>query len=133
MTYGKRLRFIRKFRGMTQAELGTACEFGKHGHIYIAMYESDSRTPRKDKNERIAKALNVSPKVLMWDTECPHEDIVMQLCWAFILPELDYPLSVTNEVIQLLRLLLDDSKDAIMGDISEKDYIDQKIQLMNVI
>lgn len=131
MTYGDRLRFIRRFRGMTQAELGAACDFGKNGHIYIAMYENGSRIPKKERNECIAKALGISPKILMWENNEPNEDIAFQLCWAFILPVVDYPLYVTDEILTVLQRFLDDYKKELQGELSKREYVDKKIQLMN--
>lgn len=133
MTYGERLKFIRNFRQMTQKELGDACHFGKNGHLFIAQYESGSRTPKPERNRRIAEALGVNPKVLMWDTEMPHEDIAFQLCWAYILPTSEYPLSLTNAVLAEVEILMPEYDMALEGQLSETEYIENKIELMNGI
>lgn len=133
MTYGERLKFIRTFRQMTQKELGDACHFGKNGHLFIAQYESGSRTPKPDRNRCIAEALDVNPKVLMWDTEMPHEDIVFQLCWAYILPTSEYPLSLTNAVLAEVEILMPEYDMALEGQLSETEYIESKLELMNGI
>lgn len=133
MTYGERLKFIRNFRQMTQKELGNSCNFGKNGHLFIAQYESGSRTPKPDRNRRIAEALGVNPKVLMWDTEMPHEDIVFQLCWAYILPSSDYPLSLTDAVLEEIQVFMSEYNMALEGQLSETEYIEKKFGFMNGI
>lgn len=133
MTYGERLRFIRVFRGMTQAELGAACGFGKNGHIFIAQYETGSRVPKKKRNECIAKALEISPKVLMWDTDSPHEDICYQLCWAFILPEIDYPLALMHQITVQEEIFVREYEKVVKGELSEMEYVSNKIDFMNGI
>lgn len=133
MTYGDRLKFIRTLRKMTQKELGNACHFGKNGHLFIAQYESGSRTPKPDRNRRIAEALGINPKVLMWDTETPHEDIVFQTCWAYILPSTDYPLSLTNTVLAMAEVLMSEYDMVLDGKLSETEYIEKKFEIMNGI
>ena len=133
MTYGDRLKFIRTFRQMTQKELGDACHFGKNGHLFIAQYESGNRTPKPDRNRHIAEALGVNPKVLMWDAELPHEDIVFQLCWAYILPSSDYPLSLTDAVLEEIQVFMSEYNMALEGQLSETEYIEKKFGFMNGI
>lgn len=133
MTYGERLKFIRTFRQMTQKELGDACHFGKNGHLFIAQYESGSRTPKPDRNRCIAEALGVNPKVLMWDTEMPHEDIVYQLCWAYIFPTSEYPLSLTDAVLAAAQVFMLEYSQALEGQLSETEYIEKKFEFMNEI
>ena len=133
MTYGERLKFIRTFRQMTQKELGDACHFGKNGHLFIAQYENGSRRPKPDRNRRIAEALGVSPKALMWNTEMPHEDIAFQLCWAYILPSTRYPLSLTNAVLEEMGILMPEYDMELKGQLSETEYIENKLELMNGI
>lgn len=133
MSYGERLKFIRKFRGMTQEELGKACNFGKNGHIFIAQYERGVRVPKKERNEIIAKALGVNPKVLMWNMDFPHEDIFFQMCWAFILPMSKYPLCLMDEIMAAMKIFLDEYDLVSLGKLSEMEYINNKIQLMNGI
>jgi len=133
MTYGERLRFIRNFRGMTQAELGAACGFGKNGHIFIAQYENGSRVPKKERNECIAKALRVNPKMLMWDSDILYEDIFIQLCWAFILPDMDYPIALMHQITIQEEMYIKEYKKFISGEMSETEYINNKIDSMNLL
>ena len=49
MTQGKRIRFIREFRNMTQKELGLACGFSESStDVRIRQYESDQKSPKSD-------------------------------------------------------------------------------------
>lgn len=133
MTYGERLKFIRTFRQMTQKDLGDACHFGKNGHLFIAQYESGNRTPKPDRNRRIAEALGVSPKVLMWDTKMPHEDIAFQLCWAYIRPSSGCPLSLTDTVLAMAETLMSEYDMALEGQLPETEYIENRLGFMNGI
>lgn len=65
MAIGNRIRFIRKFRGMTQQQLGIEVGFSeKNADIRIAQYENGSRTPRDELNSKLAEVLEVSPAAL---------------------------------------------------------------------
>ena len=57
---GGRIRKLREYRGLTQKELGMRCGYTE-GSAYtrISQYESNSRLPKPDALEAIAKALNV--------------------------------------------------------------------------
>ena len=49
MTTGKRIRFIRTFRGMTQKELGIALGFDAgSADIRVSQYESDNKKTIKE-------------------------------------------------------------------------------------
>ncbi len=62
---GKRIRFIRKTRGMTMKYLGRAVGLPENSaDIRIAQYESETRTPKADLLRKIADVLEVSPDAL---------------------------------------------------------------------
>ena len=62
---GKRIRFIRKTRGMTMKYLGRAVGLPENSaDIRIAQYESGTRTPKADLLRKIADVLDVSPDAL---------------------------------------------------------------------
>lgn len=62
---GKRIRFIRKQRGMTMKYLGTAVGLPESSaDIRISQYESGTRTPKADLLRKIANVLDVSPSAL---------------------------------------------------------------------
>ena len=62
---GKRIRFIRKKKGMTMKYLGIAAGLPENSaDIRIAQYESGTRTPKADLLRKIADVLDVSPDTL---------------------------------------------------------------------
>ena len=62
---GKRIRFIRKKKGMTMKYLGIAAGLPENSaDIRIAQYESGTRTPKADLLRKIADVLDVSPNAL---------------------------------------------------------------------
>lgn len=84
MTYGERLKYVRQFRHMTQAELGLACGFMNRGDVRIAQYEGAARHPRDSVNRKLADVLNVAPQVLYWDTDDDNTNLYYQLLWIQI-------------------------------------------------
>ncbi len=73
MAIGERIRRIRKFRNLTQKELGTAVGFEeKNADIRMAQYESGTRSPKADLTNALADELGVSPQTLaVPDIESP--------------------------------------------------------------
>ena len=62
MAIGKRIRFFRNRKGMTQKQLGELLGFlGKTSDVRMAQYESESRTPKQDLVKEMAHLLDVSP------------------------------------------------------------------------
>ena len=65
MAISERIRCIRKKKGLTQKDLGVAIGFSEQvAEIRISQYESGSRTPKREILEKMASALDVSPKAL---------------------------------------------------------------------
>ena len=65
MAIGKRIRFFRNRKGMTQKQLGELLGFlGKTSDVRIAQYESESRTPKQDLVKEMAHLLDVSPRAI---------------------------------------------------------------------
>lgn len=62
MSIGKNIRRIRLQRGITQEELGYL--IGNDGAM-VRKYENGTRTPKKDKLQKIADALGVNVEVLL--------------------------------------------------------------------
>jgi len=82
MTVGQRIKKIRSFRGITQAELGLALGYDvKNADVRISQYESGYRTPKKDTLDKIAKILNCN--YLNFYTVSPGsaEDIMFTFFW----------------------------------------------------
>lgn len=62
MTIGEKIRFIRQFRGITQAELGRRIELTGDR---IRQYENDVRTPKQEVIDDLAEALNIDSSFLV--------------------------------------------------------------------
>lgn len=84
MSFGNKLKEIRKLRGFTQKELGVVLGFPiATADIRIAQYESGSRNPNKKLFEQISAVLNVNPAVFMpekLEIEC-LEDVLRVLLY----------------------------------------------------
>lgn len=61
MSVGSRIRRVRKFRDMTQKELGIALGYDeKSADVRITQYETGTRTPKIDVLNAMAEVLNVN-------------------------------------------------------------------------
>ncbi|MGL5258510.1 MAG: helix-turn-helix domain-containing protein [Lachnospiraceae bacterium] len=92
MTIGKRLRFIRTFRGMTQKELGEKLGFDPgSADIRISQYESDNRKTIKEPMLReMAQILNVNYNALKpYDFDDPI-DVMESFFWF----EIAHPMEI---------------------------------------
>lgn len=79
MTIGSKIKIIRKFRGMTQKELGEAVNLGINAAKRIAQYEIDYRVPRYELLVQISSALNVNI-----ENFCPNgsiNELIFSLLW----------------------------------------------------
>ena len=65
MAIGKRIRFFRNRKGMTQKQLGEILGFlGKTSDVRMAQYESEARTPKQELVKEMAHILDVSPRAI---------------------------------------------------------------------
>lgn len=65
MAIGKRIKFFRKRKGMTQKQLGEILGFlGKTSDVRMAQYESESRVPKHDLVKEMAHIFDVSTHAL---------------------------------------------------------------------
>lgn len=84
-SFGQRLKFIRRYRCMTQNELGIRMGYSeKTADVRIAQYEKNTRTPKADTIKQFAKVLNVSPAVFSLTICASHEDLLQSLYWLFL-------------------------------------------------
>ena len=66
MSLGKRIRFFRNLRGMTQQQLGVALGFSEQtAHVRIAQYETNEKKPKEKTLNAIADILNIHPQALL--------------------------------------------------------------------
>ena len=86
-----RIREIRELRGMTQADLATAC--GYKNRSSINKIESNSYDPSLDVIKKIARALNVDPDYLVFGKAD----------------------SAVDEIHRLFSILNDDQKAAVLS------------------
>lgn len=83
MSIGRRLRFLRKARGMTQKYLGISIGFPENtAAIRVAQYESETRKPKKETLNGLAGCLNVDPH-------------------ALLVPDIDSPLGLVHTLFAL--------------------------------
>ena len=82
MTIGKKIKFVRKLRKMTQQELGVAVGLEEKGAANrIAQYECDYRFPQKDMLIDMAKAMNINPLNFVSEVPGSAEDIMQTFFW----------------------------------------------------
>lgn len=80
MSTGENIKRIRKFRGMTQKELGIAIGIGEESASpRMAQYETDNRTPRKEMLRKMAAVLDVDPRNISIPTGYREEDMIYRL------------------------------------------------------
>ena len=109
MSIGKKIKFFRKRRGMTQRELGTEVGFPPaSADVRIAQYENGSRTPKRYVLNVIANVLGVSPLAL----SVPEiEDDLVLLHTLFVLED-RYGLKLSFDgVTMYARLVIQAKKD----------------------
>ena len=81
MNTGKKIKIIREFRKMTQAELAAAIGLGERAQARIGQYESGYRVPKKETLDEIALALDVNPKALYEPTGKNVEELMQIFFW----------------------------------------------------
>ena len=65
MAIGKRIRFFRNRKGMTQKQLGEILGFlGKTSDVRVAQYESEARKPKIELNKERARVFDVTPRAI---------------------------------------------------------------------
>jgi len=65
MAFGKRLRFFRNRKGLTQKQVGETVGFqGKTSEVRMAQYETEARTPKDALVKQLADLYGISPKAI---------------------------------------------------------------------
>ncbi len=106
MATGERIKHFRSLRGMTMKYLGQEVGFSEStADVRLAQYESGSRTPKADLIEKLAEALEVSPRALA----VPDIDNYIGLAHTLFTLEDRYGLKV-GEIDGEVCLRLDKSK-----------------------
>lgn len=82
MTLGEKIKYIRKFRNMTQQELGEAIGLDSKGaDNRIAQYECNYRVPKKDMLYKMAEALKINSLHFISEQSGSAEDIMQTFFW----------------------------------------------------
>ena len=82
MTLGKKIKLVRKFRKMTQQQLGEAIGIeGKGAANRIAQYECDYRIPQNDMLIDMSKAMDINPLLFVSPVHGSAEDIMQTFFW----------------------------------------------------
>ena len=81
MDTGKKIKLIREFRKITQAELAATIGLGEKAQARIGQYESGYRVPKKETLDEIALALDVNPKSLYEPTGKTIEELMRIFFW----------------------------------------------------
>lgn len=65
MVIGKRIKFFRERKGLTQKQLGNAIGFdGKAGEVRMTQYERERRSPKRGLVKKMAAVLDINPQAL---------------------------------------------------------------------
>lgn len=60
ITFGEKLRYLRRKNNLTQKQLGMAVGFPENtADVRIAQYETNARTPREELLKKLAQVLGV--------------------------------------------------------------------------
>lgn len=81
MDIGKRIKYLRKFRKLTQVQFGTLLGFHAGMSPRVAQYEAMKRMPRSELRKKISEVLGVNPKMLENADEDEKTEILKQLLW----------------------------------------------------
>lgn len=81
MDIGKRIKYLRKFRKLTQVQFGTLLGFHAGMSPRVAQYEGMKRIPRSEMRNKISEVLGVNPKMLENADEDEKTEILKQLLW----------------------------------------------------
>ncbi len=83
---GQRLKFVRRFRRLTQKELGLLMGYSeKTADVRIAQYEKNARTPNAETTAKFAEVLKVSPAVFSPTICASREDLLQSMYWLFLM------------------------------------------------
>lgn len=82
MLIGERIKRIRSFRGLTQAEFGIALGFdAKNAAVRVAQYESNYRAPKEDMINQMANILKANPAMIKSYSDISEDSIFVSLFW----------------------------------------------------
>ena len=128
MTIGERLKYIRKYRKISQQSLGETIGFpSASAGIRISQYESNTRYPKKDICIKLSNVLKCDYKIF-YNKISSFENFVLTLILA---EELEGDSITTEKIISFLddlqnmKALLQNKK------ISKEEYFEWKINYLS--
>ena len=111
MAIGKRIKFFRNRKGMTQKQMGEMLGFlGRTSDVRMAQYESEARVPKHDLVKEMAHILDVSPHAIT----VPNIDSYIGLLHTLFALEDMYGLKI-GEIGGEVCLRLDKSSDVYIS------------------
>lgn len=119
LSQGSRIAFIRNFRGLTQAELGIRCGLRpESAGTRIAQYETNTRCPKQEMLERIARTLDIYTRFIEPYDFQDMNDVYYLRSWMDIVDK-----SFMNRHVK--RLILSQSKYVAFctGEISHEEFL----------
>ena len=130
MTIGEKIKLVRSLRGLTQKELGFLIGLS---HVRIRQYESDIRTPKKDKIKAICDALSVSESFFVNHHMETYNDIIQllfdlqKICSAEVtqIDEKNNTYGITfqdKHINNILKIWYKKQEIMKSGELSEADY-----------
>ena len=136
MAIGKRIRFFRNLKGMTQKYLGILVGFPeKTADIRMAQYESGTRTPKEDLTNTLAEVLEVSPLALSVpdiDSEqgLMHTLFALEDLYGFkieptengVVLKMENSKMVSGSVLQMMTAWAEQAEKYRSGEITKDQY-----------
>ena len=85
-SFGQRLKLIRKFRKLTQRELGILMgDPDNSADVRIAQYELNYRVPKKETVKKLSEILRVSPAVFSQTICGSYDDLLQSMYWLSLM------------------------------------------------
>ncbi|MCL2362375.1 MAG: helix-turn-helix domain-containing protein [Defluviitaleaceae bacterium] len=134
MTLGQKIKIIRRFRNLTQRQLGVALDLhegAKNAETRICQYELGIRTPKMNYQLKLAETLKVHPINFTGGTPGTIEHVMQFLFW---LEESNPELLTTFEGVFQHMCFHEwrTKKDALQsGDITHDEYFEWKLSWSN--
>ena len=136
MAFGKRLKFFRLLKGLTQRQAGEAVGFkGNTPEVRMTQYETEARTPKDHLIRQLASMYDVSTKAILvpdidTDGGLMHTLFALEDLYGFRVDELDGsvclrpPNTGSKSVMynELFTTWYEQCEKVKSGEISKKDY-----------
>ena len=137
MAIGKRIKFFRNKKGMTQKQFGEMLGFlGKTSDVRMAQYETGSRTPKADLTKTLADFFDISPDALTvpdidTDIGLMHTLFALEDIRGLTIGEIDGEVCLRLDkskgktyanMLDMLSAWAEQAKKLEAGEITKEDY-----------